>query len=244
MSITTLTSAGQQTRPIERPRPLLSVMAWELRRFGANRLFWLQALGFFCLLLFLAWASRAPQQFFFGANGGISAFAAGTSAWGLLTNLPLALVLLGLLLPFATVDGVTRDLSRRTHELLMTTALPTWAYVWGRYLTCLLLSLGLAVLSLAAFLGMGWLLHLTVTDYTTPEALLARTAGSVWSVTVDQATALQLQASHQVSTMVNQMHGVTLRIVSATRPHEAAVAVDPSLEDAYLLATSGQAVRV
>ncbi len=79
---------------------------------------------------------------------------------------------------------------------------------------------------------------------TTPRALLARTAGSVWSVTVDQATALQLQASYQVSTMVNQMSGLTLRIVSTTRPHETAVAVDPSLEEAYLLATGRQAVQV
>ena len=79
---------------------------------------------------------------------------------------------------------------------------------------------------------------------TTPEALLAKTAGSVWSVTTDQATALQLQASYQVSTMVNQMNGITLRIVSATRPHEAAVVIDPSLEDAYLLATGRQDVRV
>jgi hypothetical protein len=76
----------------------------------------------------------------------------------------------------------------------------------------------------------------------TPEALLARTEGSVWSVTTDQVTALQLQASHQVSTMINQMNGVTLRIVSPTRPHEAAVAVDPSLEEAYLLMTGRQAV--
>jgi ABC-2 type transport system ATP-binding protein len=79
---------------------------------------------------------------------------------------------------------------------------------------------------------------------TTPEALLATARGEVWSVTVDQATALHLQASSQVSTMVTQMGGVTLRIVSATRPHEAAVVVDPSLEEAYLLATGRQAVRV
>src|SRR5712691_8126322 len=79
---------------------------------------------------------------------------------------------------------------------------------------------------------------------TTPEALLAHTTGKVWSVTTDQATALQLQASYQVSTMVNQMHGITLRIVSATRPHEAAVVIDPSLEDAYLLATGKQEVRL
>jgi ABC-2 type transport system ATP-binding protein len=79
---------------------------------------------------------------------------------------------------------------------------------------------------------------------TTPEALLAKTKGAVWSVTTDQATALQLQASYQVSTMVNQMNGITLRIVSTTRPHEAAVVVDPSLEEAYLLATSRQAIQV
>jgi ABC-2 type transport system ATP-binding protein len=79
---------------------------------------------------------------------------------------------------------------------------------------------------------------------TTPEALLTRSAGSVWSVTTDQITAMQLQASYQVSTMVNQMHGITLRIVSPTRPHEAAVVVDPSLEEAYLLTTGWQAVRV
>jgi ABC-2 type transport system ATP-binding protein len=79
---------------------------------------------------------------------------------------------------------------------------------------------------------------------TTPEALLASAAGSVWSVTVDQMTALQLQASYQVSTMVNQMGGVMLRIVSPTCPHEAAVSVDPSLEEAYLLATSRQSLRV
>lgn len=79
---------------------------------------------------------------------------------------------------------------------------------------------------------------------TTPEALLAKTAGSVWSVTTDQATALQLQKSYQVSTMVSQVYGITLRIVSATRPHEAAVIVEPSLEEAYLLAIGRQAVQI
>jgi ABC-type transport system involved in multi-copper enzyme maturation permease subunit len=79
------------------------------------------------------------------------------------------LLLLGLLLPFINAEGVTRDLTRRTHELLMTTALPSWAYVWGRYLIGLLMSLGLAVLLLAAYLalGLGW--HLINPDYPGPE---------------------------------------------------------------------------
>ena len=78
---------------------------------------------------------------------------------------------------------------------------------------------------------------------TTPERLLMSAAGKVWGVTTDQATAMQLQARYQVSTMVNQMHGVALRIVSATRPLESAIVVDPSLEDAYLLATGRQEAR-
>ncbi len=79
---------------------------------------------------------------------------------------------------------------------------------------------------------------------TTPEALLATTVGKVWSVTTDQATAMRLQDTYQVSTMVNQMNGITLRLISPTRPHEAAVAVDPNLEEAYLLATGRQAVGI
>jgi ABC-2 type transport system ATP-binding protein len=79
---------------------------------------------------------------------------------------------------------------------------------------------------------------------TTPEALLARTAGKVWSVTTDSATALRLQTTYQVSTMVNQMNGIMLRLISATRPHEAAVVSDPTLEEAYLLATGEQTAHV
>ena len=171
MNITALTSTGKPTRAIERSHPLTRVMAWELRRFRASRLFWLQALGFFCLSSFVIWAQQIPLTLnhahakvpFFG-------FVAGTSAWGLLMILPSGtLMLLGILLPFVNADGVTRDLHRRTHELFMATALPTWAYVWGRYLAGLVMSLGLAGLVLTSILGMGWLLHLTITDYPLPE---------------------------------------------------------------------------
>jgi ABC-type multidrug transport system ATPase subunit len=79
---------------------------------------------------------------------------------------------------------------------------------------------------------------------TTPEALLASAVGKVWSVTTDQAAALRLQASYQVSTMVNQLGGVTLRMISATRPIEGAIVVDPSLEEAYLLVAGQPAMAV
>ncbi len=191
MNITALTSTGQQTRAIERPRLLARVMAWELRRFLASRLFWFQALGLFGFLLLMTWALHAPDQIGAGVSvggGGVSlnGFVAGTSAGGLLRTLPTVLVVLALLLPFVTADGVTRDLHRRTHELLMTSALPTWAYVWGRYLAGLVMSLGLALLLLASILGMGWLLHLTVTDYPAPEtgAVLLLWTGMVLSATI------------------------------------------------------------
>lgn len=79
---------------------------------------------------------------------------------------------------------------------------------------------------------------------TAPAALLAAASGKVWSVTTDQATAMQLQAAHLVSTMVSQMDGITLRMISATRPHADAIVVDPSLEDAYLLATNSEGAPV
>ena len=172
MTTTALTSSRQQTRATRRPHPLLAVLAWELRRFRASRLFWVQALGFFCLALFFIWATQSPGHVpVASSNGsGFDISAAGTSVWGLLLSLQAGLLLLpGLLLPFVNADGVTRDLQRRTHELLMTTALPSRAYVWGRYLMGLLVSLGLALLLLFAILGMYLLLHLTVPTDPPPQ---------------------------------------------------------------------------
>jgi ABC-type transport system involved in multi-copper enzyme maturation permease subunit len=203
MNITALTSTGKPTRAIERPLPLTRVMAWELRRFRASSLFWLQALGFFCFLLFLTWAQQAPEHF--GTVHGtvaLDAFVAGTSAWGLLHTLPLSLVLLVLLLPFVTADGVTRDLHRRTHELLMTTALPTWAYVWGRYLIGLLMSLGLSLLLLAAILGMGWLLHLTIPAYPLPQT---GTVLLLWVGMVVPATVLVSSLGFALGTLLPRL---------------------------------------
>ncbi len=79
---------------------------------------------------------------------------------------------------------------------------------------------------------------------TTPERLLERAVGKVWSVTTDQTTAMQLQAAYTVSSLVNQLGGVTLRIISLTRPHEIAVVIEPTLEDAYLMATGQHVVSL
>jgi ABC-2 type transport system ATP-binding protein len=78
---------------------------------------------------------------------------------------------------------------------------------------------------------------------TSPEGLLAQSSGKVWSVTTDAATAMRLQGAFQVSALVQQTGGITLRIVSSSRPHESASPVEPTLEDAYLLAV-GEPVAV
>jgi ABC-type transport system involved in multi-copper enzyme maturation permease subunit len=188
MTLTALTSTEQPGRVIQRLRLLVRVIAWELRRLRASRLLWLQALGFFALSLFLTWSGQIPLTLnHMKGTVLLYGFVAGTSAWGLFMTLSTGpLMLLGMLLPFVNADGVTRDRSRRTHELLLATALPTWAYVWGRYLAGLVLSLGLSLLMLAALLGMGWLWHLTVPNYPAPEIgnLLVIWVGVIASATI------------------------------------------------------------
>lgn len=73
---------------------------------------------------------------------------------------------------------------------------------------------------------------------TTPETLVRQATGNVWSLTTDSATAQELQRQHTVSGLVTAPDGITVRIVSANRPHHDAQPVEPSLEDAYLLAVN------
>ena len=212
---------------LRRPRPLLSVMAWELRRFRSSRRFWLQALGFFCLVLAVMWYGRMPAQFGVGDNA--SVFVAGTSAWGLLQTLPIDAAILMLLLPFLMADGVTRDLSRRTHELLMATPLPKWAYVWGRYLMSLLVSLGLTLLLLAAILGIGVTQHLIMPDYPLPQVgavlflwggMVVPAAVLVGSLSFALGTLFPLQSTQvKIGILVAWIFGAVILPDLLSRPH-------------------------
>jgi ABC-type transport system involved in multi-copper enzyme maturation permease subunit len=200
MSSTALATARQQTQAVRHRNPLLSVLIWELRRFRSSRPFWIQALAFFGFTLFVTWLGRAPGSFQYESPTlSLSASVAGTSAWGFLHVYLGYVLLLGVLLPFVNAEGVTRDLSRRTHELLMTTPLPNWAYVWGRYLMGLLVSVGLAILLLAGIVGMGTLLHLTTPDYPKPELdnLLI-----LWGSMVLPATVLVSSVSFALGTLL------------------------------------------
>jgi ABC-2 type transport system ATP-binding protein len=71
---------------------------------------------------------------------------------------------------------------------------------------------------------------------TTPERLLEAAHGQVWSVLTGHDSAVRLQAEYQVSALIAQREGVLLHIVSPVQPHPNASPVEPSLEDAYLVA--------
>ena len=71
---------------------------------------------------------------------------------------------------------------------------------------------------------------------TTPEALIAQAAGSVWSVTTDLDTASQLERRYAVSSLIASGEKMNLRLISSTPPLPGAQESEPTLEDAYLLA--------
>lgn len=77
---------------------------------------------------------------------------------------------------------------------------------------------------------------------TAPERLIAAASGQVWSVVTDHETALQLQTRCQVSSLISQQEGIQLHILSEEPPHPLAVRVEPSLEEAYLIAVREETV--
>lgn len=178
MTTTTQAISRPQTQAVQPLHPLLTVMAWEARRLRASRLTWILSLAAFALFLFVIGIDHGPSTFktSYQSNGLSFAFSSNvpylSPAWLSDRLYRSALLLLLLALPFVCADGVALDLKRRTHELLMTTAIPTWAYVWGRFLiVLLLLGLGLAVELLAAILVMALAFHLSVGghDYPAPR---------------------------------------------------------------------------
>jgi ABC-2 type transport system ATP-binding protein len=75
---------------------------------------------------------------------------------------------------------------------------------------------------------------------TTPQELLTASRERVWELTVDPATATTLQARYKASRVLSGPQGVLLRLLAAGQPHPAARPVEPTLEDACLLALGEQ----
>ena len=71
-----------------------------------------------------------------------------------------------------------------------------------------------------------------------PEAMLARAEGRVWSTTVPSAELAELKQRLLISGTLRRSNGVEIRFVSATPP-AGARPMPPTLEDAYLLVLEG-----
>ncbi|HEX9412488.1 MAG TPA: ABC transporter permease [Ktedonobacterales bacterium] len=159
-----VTQTSPQFPSSRRPHPLAAVLTWELRRICASRANWLTAAGAFGACFLITWGDAVVGGIYPlpSPHGTLRFVVPYTSVWGLATTLPESPgIFFGLLFPFMCTDGVARDLRRRTHELMMTTPLPSWAYVWGRSLASLLLSFLLAGLLLVSIMLVTVLLHVT-----------------------------------------------------------------------------------
>jgi ABC-type transport system involved in multi-copper enzyme maturation permease subunit len=161
------------------------VLAWEIRRLVVSRATWITTgatFAAFCLLMLLFWG-RNDLYTLRLQHGTLSFYRPSTSVWGLTTTYVQSPgMFFALLLPFVCTDGIARDLRRRTHELLMTSPVPTWAYVWGRYLAVLLFSLVLAGTILVAIVVVTAILHLLNANEYPPVALANIIA--VWALVV------------------------------------------------------------
>jgi ABC-type transport system involved in multi-copper enzyme maturation permease subunit len=184
---------------------LLQVVSWEARRYQADpssRRLLLIAFGLFLLVMWLV-HYPASAGFSIATQGDSSAFitfrVSGTSAFGMVLLLFPFSFLLALLLPLLSSGGVARDVKYRTHELLMTTPVPSWVYVTGRYLFCLLASVGLALLMLLAILLMGLTLHFTDRAYLVPQI---DAAFSLWAVAILPMTVLISSLSFALGTLL------------------------------------------
>jgi ABC-type multidrug transport system ATPase subunit len=74
-----------------------------------------------------------------------------------------------------------------------------------------------------------------------PEDLLARLAGRVWEWTVPSAELPAVESRHRLTAKLRRPDGVRVRAIAASAPAADAVAVAPSLEDAYLALTANAA---
>jgi ABC-type transport system involved in multi-copper enzyme maturation permease subunit len=172
-----------------RSKPLWDVAGWEARRLVASPYTWLVVLAVFGIFS-LIMASRVGWSTW-GFGDGIVNLQADIpygSVMSIYYDLPFDLIFpLVLVVVFLVSDGVARDWHRRTHELVMATALPTWAYVWGRYLVVTALSLFFAFEMLAAIVFLITIEHTSIGGADYPAAQIGPVLAP-WAAMVLPAT--------------------------------------------------------
>ena len=73
-----------------------------------------------------------------------------------------------------------------------------------------------------------------ITDNAPPAELIKKIEGKVWSVPCAEADVTVMQERFRVTNIVKNDTGISLRILSDTKPDDRALNVSPSLEDYYL----------
>jgi ABC-2 type transport system ATP-binding protein len=71
---------------------------------------------------------------------------------------------------------------------------------------------------------------------TMTHSLINAARGRVWEVQTDAEAARRLQATHPISSLITGSNGVVVRVVGDKEPLAGSRPVEPTLEDAYLLA--------
>ena len=151
------------------PTPL-QVAGWEARRYWANSASKRLTIIAFGLFALLSWPLHHPGEVGFSSGAvQINYLFSGTSAYGMVYLIFSYSFLLALLLPLVSSSGVAHDVKDRTHELLMTTTVPSWAYIIGRYLFYLFASMCLSLILLVTVLLMGLIYHLAEHNYLAPQ---------------------------------------------------------------------------
>jgi hypothetical protein len=118
-------------------------------------------------------------------------------------------------------EGVAREHRQGTHELVMTTAVPAWSFVAGRFLAVLSQTLVAALLALAGTLGAELLIHSTQAEFPAPDV---RSLVALWTVLVLPAGVLLAGASFLVGTLAPRRGMVERHHQTAWRRQEDPVA--------------------
>jgi ABC-type transport system involved in multi-copper enzyme maturation permease subunit len=178
---------------------IAAVIAWELRRLRANRMSWALGAAVFVFCLGLTALKHSWGRPVVDGVTGESIEILGTTAVGLpYLMISGLLTLFALFLPFVATEAVARDYQVGLHELLMTTPVSSAAYVWGRYLACLSVSLVLDLALLLAVVVMGVVLHVGQQIYPVPDIGLAL---GIWIVGIVPATVVVSSVSFGVGTL-------------------------------------------
>lgn len=166
--------AAQDSRLSGRTSLIWKVTRWELQRAAQLKINWLLPLAVLVGTVGVTLWRREPRTL----DGGLVVTA--TTDWGTVMIVPLCMRMLTLLIPFMLPRLVTQDYRLRTHELIMATPVSTSAYIWGRYLSLLIICLSLALLVLGAVTGTLFYLHVAEpTNFPTPDYL---TILQLWAI--------------------------------------------------------------